>query len=262
MQRVQTCELPDDFRHVCFKDLQAYINIDNFIDILKGYSEVELNEIKKALGLPSSIYIDKDMNMYSTNPVENRAVFEALSKKVDKDRVANIAITGQYRDLKGTPIALPNPEGLVIQDVSGEYQVYDGTQAMKVTLPQSIKDLKDWKDFVVDYDKISKLCPIKNIALNGVLAPIGDNGTVVLTTLTWDEVNKKLQNYVTVETLNEVQQQLNDLSEVSDKVTILEQDNTQHKTDIQTIKNSITSLTNQITSLQADIQIIKTKLGI
>ncbi len=289
MQRLQTCELPNDFRHVCFKDLQSYISIDSFIDILRGYSDVEINEIKKLLGIPSTVYVDKDINMYSTHPVENRAVFDALSKKVDKNRIATVAITGSYKDLSDVPVNLPNPEGLIIQDKNGEYQVYDGSEAMKITLPQSVKDLGDWKDFVVDYDRIEKMLPIRNILLNGVLLPINASGTVTIKTITWKELEEKLKNYITADDLNLYKGELEQLvvkkisvlrtellkdidaltkdttakfTDVNNSITLLQNSSNSADQDIQSLRNDLQDLSTQLKSAINDISIIKAKLGI
>lgn len=289
MQRLQTCELPNDFRHVCFKDLQSYISIDNFIDILRGYSDVEINEIKKLLGIPSTIYVDKDINMYSTHPVENRAVFDALSKKVDKNRIATVAITGSYKDLSNVPINLPNPEGLVIQDKNGEYQVYDGSKAMKITLPQSVKDLGDWKDFIVDYDRIEKMLPIRNILFNGVLLPVNASGIVTIKTITWKEIEEKLKNYITADDLNLYKGELEQLvvkkiatlrtemlatidklsketttklTDINNSITLLQNNDSSTNQDIQNLRNDMQDLSTQLASVVNDISIIKAKLGI
>lgn len=291
MQRIQSCNLPNDYRHVCFKDLEAYINIDNFIDTLKGYSSIELNEIKKILGVPSTIYIDSDMNMYSKNPVENRAVFEALSQKVDKQKIADIAITGCYRDLKGTPIQLPNPEGLVIQDSDGNYKIYDGSEALKITLPQHIKDFPDWKEFIVDYTAIERMVPIKNITLNGVMLPINSGKVVAINTLTWEDVQKKLKQYVSVddfntykaqveqniitkinalrlefqnklkETTNDYQAQINTINKSITGLQNLSENNRQgFENELQIIKNSLQELKDSIKIVQNDIEILKSKI--
>jgi len=55
--------------------------------------------------------------MYSRNPVENRAIFEALASKADVDKLARVAITGYYKDLKGVPCELPNPQSLIIKNI-------------------------------------------------------------------------------------------------------------------------------------------------
>lgn len=267
MQRLQTCELPNDFRHVCFKDLQGYISVDNFLDALKGFSSIELNEIRRILGVPENIYVDKNINMCSTNPVENRAVFDALSNKVDKNKIADVAITGCYRDLKGTPIHLPNPEGLVIQDQNGEYKVYDGSEAIKVTIPQQIKDFSDWKEFVVDYQAIERMIPIKNIALNGVIVPVNSDKVVSLNTITWDEISKKLKNYITADQLEQVQSNI--LATLSSEIDRL---HASINSEITTVKNNTQSqinalnqsLTNTNQSVQdnaADIVDVRNKIA-
>lgn len=267
MQRLQTCELPNDFRHVCFKDLQGYISVDNFLDALKGFSSIELNEIRKVLGVPENIYVDKDINMCSTNPVENRAVFDALSNKVDKNKIADVAITGCYRDLKGTPIHLPNPEGLVIQDANGEYKVYDGSEAIKVTIPQQIKDFADWKEFVVDYQAIERMIPIKNIALNGVIVPVNSDKVVSLNTLTWEEVAKKLKNYVTKDVLEQTKTELEksfalDLNSLrSDVYTKINEAKTDYQSQFQSVNDTLTNNRQTIQDLTEDISDLRQEIA-
>ena len=79
MQTIQTCGLSDDYKHVCFKDLEGYLNVDNFLDILKGFSELEINEIRRTLGINPKVNIDPQLNQYSNNPVANNAIFCALN---------------------------------------------------------------------------------------------------------------------------------------------------------------------------------------
>lgn len=146
MQRIQTCTLPDDFRHVCFKDLEQYINVDNFIDILKGFSSEELNQIRAVLGIPNQYHIDSKVNGLSRNPVENQAVCKALSKKADTDQLAYVAHSGSYNDLSNKPCALRNPNELLIFDVNGKAIHYDGSEPMGVKTATALIDLSDYKD--------------------------------------------------------------------------------------------------------------------
>jgi hypothetical protein len=46
MQTIKTCNLSDEYKHVCFKDLEDYIAIDKFVDVLNGYSDLELAKIR------------------------------------------------------------------------------------------------------------------------------------------------------------------------------------------------------------------------
>ncbi|WP_295723429.1 hypothetical protein [uncultured Leptotrichia sp.] len=73
--------------------------------------------------------------MYSRNPVENRAIFEALASKADVDKLARVAITGYYKDLKGVPCELPNPQSLIIKNIDGTYVNYDGSEPVTLKFP-------------------------------------------------------------------------------------------------------------------------------
>lgn len=259
MQTIQTCGLSDDYKHVCFKDLEGYLNVDNFLDILKGFSELEINEIRRTLGINPKVNIDPQLNQYSNNPVANNAIFCALAGKVDKNRIANIAITGKYKDLKDAPCSLPNPEGLVIQDSNGEYKIYDGTEAIKVTIPQSLRDFSDWRDFYVDYSKIENLIPLKSINLNGVALPINDDKSVSIKTLTWEEINKKLQNYISQDDWQVIKAQIEQdytfkIKESEVKIcNKIKQVNSDLQTQINGLTSLLTDLKNRIDTFTTDI---------
>jgi gas vesicle protein len=48
MQTLKTCSIPDEYRTVCFKDLEEYLKVD---DLLYGYSQLEQATIRKNLGI-------------------------------------------------------------------------------------------------------------------------------------------------------------------------------------------------------------------
>ena len=98
MQTLKTCSLTDDYKHVCFKDLDCYVRKD---DLLAGYSSLEQEKIRKNLGIVNQdIQIDRELNIYSENPLQNKVVYNALNQKVNIDSLADVAITGEYRDIK------------------------------------------------------------------------------------------------------------------------------------------------------------------
>ena len=221
--------------------------------------ELEINDIRRTLGINPKVNIDPQLNQYSNNPVANNAIFCALAGKVDKNRIANIAITGKYKDLKDAPCSLPNPEGLVIQDSNGEYKIYDGTEAIKVTIPQSLRDFSDWKDFYVDYSKIEDLIPLKSINLNGVALPINDDKSVSIKTLTWEEINKKLQNYISQDDWRVIKAQIEQdyifkIKESEVKIcNKIKQVNSDLQTQINGLTSLLTDLKNKIDTFTTDI---------
>lgn len=191
MQTIKTCNLSDEYKHVCFKDLEDYIAIDKFVDVLNGYSDLELAKIRQALQVPNNIKVDDVLNPYSTNPVENDVIYNALTRKADINKLARVAMTGNYEDLNNTPCKLPNPDALVIKGY-GQPIIYDGNETVVLEIPTSVKDLKDWELVHIDYDKIKSLVPIKNIAVNNVIVPPNECGVVNLQVLTLKELNDAL----------------------------------------------------------------------
>lgn len=191
MQTIKTCNLSDEYKHVCFKDLEDYIAIDKFVDVLNGYSDLELAKIRQALQVPNNIKVDDVLNPFSTNPVENDVIYDALTRKADINKLARVAMTGNYDDLNNTPCKLPNPDALVIKGY-GQPIIYDGNETVVLEIPTSVKDLKDWELVHIDYDKIKSLVPIKNIAVNNVIVPPNECGVVNLQVLTLKELNDAL----------------------------------------------------------------------
>lgn len=49
------------------------------------------------------ISVDSELSETSTNPVENRAIYGAISGKVDPEDLATVAFSGEYDDLKNQP---------------------------------------------------------------------------------------------------------------------------------------------------------------
>lgn len=169
MQTLKTCSLTDDYKHVCFKDLDCYVRKD---DLLAGYSSLEQEKIRKNLGIINQdIQIDRELNIYSENPLQNKVVYNALNQKVNIDSLADVAITGEYRDIKHKPCELPNPEVLVVKSATKNY-VYDGKDPVAIELPTSIKDFPDYVDYVIDWQRVEDMVPIKTISVNGkIISP-------------------------------------------------------------------------------------------
>ena len=51
-----------------------------------------------------SVTVDDHIDSASTNPVENKAIYNALNGKADKSELSNVATTGDYNDLINKPI--------------------------------------------------------------------------------------------------------------------------------------------------------------
>lgn len=169
MQTLKSCVLTDEYKHVCFKDLEGYMNVDNFIDLLKGYCEIDLQKIKTILGIGDTIYVDKKIRDYSPNPVAGGAVAAALREKVNVDALSKVAITGEYADLKNKPCTLPNPEVLVIEgkrNGQSKQWVYDGSEPIRVYLPTKLSDLTNDIKMITAED-VEDMIHIKTISVNG-----------------------------------------------------------------------------------------------
>lgn len=233
MQTYKTCEISDEYKHVCFKDLENYITVDNFIDVLRGYSDIELEQIRKELNIPIAIKVDEELNIYSTNPVQNSTLTQVLYKKADIDKLATVSLTGNYEDLNNLPCKLPNPEPLIIKG-EGNPRLYDGTHGEIIKLPTSIKDLDDWEQYIVDYDKISSLIKIKTIEVNNVVIAPDDCGTVNINVITKNDVKTLLKDYASI---GYVDSEINQLNQ-----TLLSK--------IEVLENTITNLTNRVTNIE------------
>ena len=120
-------EIPKKHHHneCCKKNVNEFIDqmngeIDNIIydnNKLLIYSK---NELVKTIdiideGLIAKIItesapkfiIDKVLSENSENPVANKTIFNALQSKVNISSLSTVAFTGDYNDLKNTPVALP-----------------------------------------------------------------------------------------------------------------------------------------------------------
>lgn len=202
MQTLKTCSLSDEYKPVCYKDLEGYIPVDGLYDTLRGYSELELQKIRQELGISDPIHVDSDLNMYSRNPVENKAVFDALSKKADADKLSRVAVTGNYNDLKGVPCELPNPQALVIRNQDGSFSTYDGCESIVIKMPQSLKDFKDYSDLPVTDTSIQNAIPFKKVTLNGEELTPTEDKVLKLEVITLKQLQEILNGYITKDLLN------------------------------------------------------------
>ena len=134
------CELDDQLKHVCFKDLQGYLTEKNLLSVLSRMPQIALQQLKKILNIPDKVVVDKYLDRQSINPVENKTVTCALGNKVDSADLADVATTGSYEDLSCKPTALPNPKGLVFKFKDGKYKVYDGQDAILINIPWASDD--------------------------------------------------------------------------------------------------------------------------
>lgn len=146
MQTLKTCNLDDEYKHVCFKDLEDYLKKD---DLLAGYSQLEQEKIRQNLGIVNQeISVDKELNVFSENPVQNKAVFAEFTKKADIDKLPEVALSGRYGDLKDTPCYLPNPELLVVYNSvtalnTKETVTYDGSKSVVISMPTKVSQLEN-----------------------------------------------------------------------------------------------------------------------
>lgn len=208
MQTYRTNTYDDDYRHVCARDLDNYVQKNELVYQLEQSSDIEKEHIKAWLDIPEDSKVDHYLDPRSYNAVDNRSVSEALMGKVDKDRLAKVAVTGSYYHLKDAPQELPNPEVLVIKDQNGHPFVYDGSRSTIVEMPTSITDFKDWKQYYIPIQDIENLIPIKHIYINGKEIFPDDCKQVLIQTITSDDVEEKLKYY---ESKAEFQQEKNDL---------------------------------------------------
>lgn len=172
MQTTTTCSLNDDYKHVCFKDLENYLKKDS---LLSGYSSLEQEKIRQNLGITNwdQVEFDPKLSIYSENAVKNKVITEALSKKIDINKLADVAITGNYKDLLNKPCQLPNPEILLFKGgLDAKNTVYDGSENVIVNLPSKVSDFPDAEDFKPNYATIESMIPIKQISVNDVILKI------------------------------------------------------------------------------------------
>lgn len=166
MQSVKCCNLDEQYKSVCFKDLEDY---QKKYDYMAGYSELEQEQIRKNLGIVDPSCVDPYLSPTSKNPVENNVIFAALLGKIDIDKVSKVAFTGNYEDLGNKPMFLPNPKALIIKGKNDtgidDQWVYDGSYPSVVNLPTKVSQLENDKGFV-KLNEVDEQIPIKTISVN------------------------------------------------------------------------------------------------
>lgn len=165
-QSVKCCSLDEQYKSVCFKDLEDY---QKKYDYMEGYSELEQELIRKNLGIKDLRCIDPYLSPTSKNPVENNVVFAALQGKIDIEKVSKVSFTGNYEDLCNKPMFLPNPKALIIKGKNDngidDQWVYDGSYPSVVNLPTKMSQLENDKGFV-KFGEVDNFVPIKSISVN------------------------------------------------------------------------------------------------
>lgn len=151
---MNTCELNDDFKHVCFKDLENYVRKDSIAETLRKTPQQDILDIKHTLNV-QNIRVDSEIDQFSQNPVQNKAVYCALAEKPDIIDLSKVAYSGDYRHIRNTPTALPNPSALIIQYTDGT-DVYTGNTPNIILIPWSKYLYSDYK-----LDSIYKKSTIK-----------------------------------------------------------------------------------------------------
>lgn len=223
MTTLKSCSIDDQYKHVSFKDLEGYLAKN---DYLGGYCEAEKELVRQNLGI-ETYKTDSKLSEFSTNPVENRVVTEALKSKADIHRLPKVAVTGDYCDLHHKPHFLPNPQFLVIQDSNGTVG-YNGEEPLKIKLPTHTSELVNDAGFLTD-QSLLMLNYVKGIktTTSNIIFPDG-NGIITLDIPELTGIDHELsltshravENKVVSRALqnlhNMVPKKLDDLSDVSD----------------------------------------------
>lgn len=169
MITVNSCVVDDSKRHVCLEDLKQYWRKNEYFE---GLTDPEKFRIKQNLGIiDNDIEIDNHLDKHSKFPVQNRVLAIILEKKLDIDSAAKVALTGQYNDLKNTPCSLPNPEGLLIDTVNGQFY-YDGSEQVEVPTPTKLSEFQNDTNYVNE-EQLEEAIPVKTVSVNGVQQHIG-----------------------------------------------------------------------------------------
>ena len=170
MDTIKTCNLDNDKKHVCFKDLKDYWRKDEYFENL---NELERAQIKANLGFaPETQQVDVDLSKVSKNPVQNRVITQALENKADIKALAKVGITGQYKDIKNAPCELPNPEGILFNLGPDSQVYYDGTEGVVLNLKTKLSQFENDEEFATKED-IEDAISIKQIKVNGEIKAIG-----------------------------------------------------------------------------------------
>lgn len=140
---MNTCELNDAFKHVCFKDLENYVKKDSIAETLRKTPQQDILDIKHTLNI-QNIRVDSEIDQFSQNPVQNKAVYCALAEKPNITDLSKAAYSGDYRHIKNTPMSLPNPSALIIQYTDGT-DVYTGDTSNIILIPWSKYLYSDYK---------------------------------------------------------------------------------------------------------------------
>lgn len=174
MTTLKSCSIDDQYKHVSFKDLDGYLRKD---DYLSGYCETEKELVRQNLGI-ETFRVDSKLSDLSTNPVQNKAITNALKEKADIDKLPKVAITGDYCDLHHKPTHLPNPEYLVIVDANGCVG-YNGEEALKIKLPTHVSELTNDLGFLTSQSLLDEGF-VKGISINNGNVIFPENGIVNL----------------------------------------------------------------------------------
>ena len=196
MQSVKCCNLDEQYKSVCFKDLEDY---QKKYDYMAGYSELEQEQIRKNLGIVDPSCVDPYLSPTSKNPVENNVIFTALLGKIDIDKVSKVAFTGNYEDLGNKPMFLPNPKALIIKGKNDtgldDQWVYDGSYPTVVNLPTKVSQLENDKGFV-KLNEVDEQIPVKTISVNHEIIVPDSKQNVNITIPTLANMGGLIDNYL------------------------------------------------------------------
>lgn len=133
MTTIKTCTIPDEYKHVVYKDLENYLTKEDLYSY--KYTDAEKRQIIANLGIDEVTKIDDKLIPYSNNPVSGGTLFNELNKKADLQVLQ--PIVKDVQKLKGKL-----PHGLILRK-GDTATYYDTTKDVQVTIPTKISDLEN-----------------------------------------------------------------------------------------------------------------------
>ena len=92
--------IEDSDIHLNQEDKETLSRVSNIITSLNAIE----SRIDALENNSSTITIDESLNAFSRNPVANKAIFNELRNKVDRDSLHRVALSGNYEHLTNKPI--------------------------------------------------------------------------------------------------------------------------------------------------------------
>ena len=133
MTTIKTCTIPDEYKHVVFKDLENYIKFEDLYD--HKFTQDEKRALIANLGIDEVTQIEDSIKAYSKNPVSSEALYKELKNKADWKALEQTI--QDVRKLKGW-----TPKGLLIQQ-GNKVAYYDTRADVKIVLPTSLSQFEN-----------------------------------------------------------------------------------------------------------------------